>query len=556
MKALVVSLIMTVSMFISTAHADYTIYPFPVCEGGTFANPDIDGDIVVWQGSDTDIYWKQLGDPGQPNRIIADGTQTYPAVSGDIVVWYNYNTQRDICSYDLQAGGEPLNITNDSPKQWYPDVSGNYIVYEHYTSDNVYNIYLYGHGVIEGKTTQQLRPAIDGDIVVWGDARADGFENYDIYYYDLSSTSPEAYPVYGSPGDRWHPDVSGSVVVWREDPGDGSGFNIYGYDLNDPATGRISICTVSGNQEYPAISGNIVVWENMSDSSIWAFDLDNRAEGIFEVSDGTGSNTAPAVYVDPVSGKKTIVWAHNGDIVAAELQDYSDVEVTSPDGGESFTAGDPMLITWTADGAVPSVLIEFSSNGGADWAEVATVSGTNSYLWGAVENVDSTDCLIRITNTKYPNVTSISDGPFEVHPIPDEIAVISPNGGEMVLAGSEMEIQWTSVGDVNDVVILFSPDNEQTWQTVTASTANDGAFTWDAVPADANSVQCLIHISDVTDSSTWDMNDDHFTVFQCKTSLTADLTGDCFVNIADYAELARQWLDCGNPYDPAWCLRN
>jgi beta propeller repeat protein len=541
---------MTVLMFTSTAQAAYSINRFAVCtDSGDQANPDIDGDTVVWEDADSDIHWAQIGSAS--SAIIADGTQTYPAVSGDIVAWYNNNTQRDICTYNLQAGGVPVYITNDAAKQWYPDISGDYIVYEHL--DGFYNIYLYDDTlgssvVIEAAAAHQLRPAIDGTLAVWGDGRDDGFANYDIYYCDLSVTPYEAYLVSGSANDQWNPAVSGSVIVWREDPGDGSGFNIYGYDLTDQATGRFPICTASGNQEYPAISGNIVVWEDQSDLNIWAFDLDNRAEGAFRVSDGTGTNKSPAI-----SGK-TIVWEKTGDIVGAELLTPTTVTVTAPVGGESLEIGQPTTITWTTTGPVTHVEIEFSPDGKANWTPVATISDTGSYAW--IPTQESTDCWIQITNVDDETATDTSDAAFTVYSIPNSITLTDPNGGEMVLAGSELEIQWTSVGDVNDVVILFSPDNEQTWQTVTASTANDGAFTWDAVPADANSVQCLIHISDVADSSTWDMNDEHFTVFQCKTSLTADLTGDCFVDVADIAELARQWLECGNPHDPAWCLGN
>ncbi|MHC5174133.1 MAG: hypothetical protein ACYSPJ_10450, partial [Planctomycetota bacterium] len=149
--------------------------------------------------------------------------------------------------------------------------------------------------------------------------------------------------------------------------------------------------------------------------------------------------------------------------------------------------------------------------------------------------------------------TDTSDATFEVYQIPDLITVTDPNGGEQFLAGSEMDIYWTTVGDVNDVKIIFSDNDGADWQIVTPTTKNDGTFTWDAMPADANSTQCLIHVSDVADSSTWDMSDSWFTVFQCDVELTADLTGDCFVDIADLAEMARQWLICGNPHDPAWC---
>jgi hypothetical protein len=38
-------------------------------------------------------------------------------------------------------------------------------------------------------------------------------------------------------------------------------------------------------------------------------------------------------------------------------------------------------------------------------------------------------------------------------------------------------------------------------------------------------------------------------VYKCRSSLTADFTGDCYVNLYDLAGFAEQWLNCGNPTD-------
>jgi beta propeller repeat protein len=549
-------------MLIPTAKADYTINRFPVYEGaGDQTNPDIDVDTVVWQGSDSHIYWKS-GD-ATPNVVNSGGTQTYPAVSNGVVVWYDshtYNpgtgdtTQRDIYGYNLQSQGHLFITSNDDIKQWHPDISGNTIVYEHLGS--AYNVYVYDIGsglseVIETASSHQIRPAVDGNLVVWGDARNDGYADFDIYMCDLSVKPYVAQAVSPSDGDQWEPAVSGRIIVWREDPGNGSGLNIYGYDLDDSATGVFQIFTTAGDQDYPAISGNIVAWQDQSRGAgnydIWAIDLNDLAAGPFEVSDGTGDNQRPAV-----SGK-TIVWQHNGDIWAAELLVPSTITVTSPNGGGVYLAGSEINFSWTHTGPVDEVLIEFSSNGGTDWAPVNTVENTGSYTWISFEDVDSANCLIRVTNTADGTATDTSDATFEIYQIPDSITVTDPNGGEQFLAGSEMDITWTSVGDVNDVKIELSDNDGADWQIVTLTTENDGAFTWDAVPADANSTQCIIHISDVADSSTWDISDTLFTVFQCDVDLTADLTGDCFVDIADFAELAAQWLSCGNLNDPTWC---
>ncbi|MHC4386815.1 MAG: GPI anchored serine-threonine rich family protein, partial [Planctomycetota bacterium] len=272
----------------------------------------------------------------------------------------------------------------------------------------------------------------------------------------------------------------------------------------------------------------------------------------FKVSNpaDTNANQFPAI-----SGK-TIVWQRAGstdDILGAKLLDPSEVDVTYPNGGESVEAGTSMTITWTSTGPVDNVLIEFSSDGGASWVDVNTVPNTGSYLWDPVADVESTNCLVAVTNVDDPTAYDESDGVFELYRIPNSITVIAPNGGEQFLAGKPMDIVWTSFGPITNVKIEFSDNDGVHWQTVVASTPNDEAFTWTAAP-DVNSQACSIRITDAEDPATSDISDAALTVFQCDSNLTADLTGDCFVDLGDYAEFARQWLDCGNPYDPSWCL--
>ena len=38
-------------------------------------------------------------------------------------------------------------------------------------------------------------------------------------------------------------------------------------------------------------------------------------------------------------------------------------------------------------------------------------------------------------------------------------------------------------------------------------------------------------------------------MYQCRPTLTADLTGDCYTDLRDLAVFCLQWLDCGNPFD-------
>ncbi|OQY03282.1 MAG: hypothetical protein B6I25_08240 [Planctomycetales bacterium 4572_13] len=561
------TLMMVISIFTSTTQAAYRVNPFVVCEAtGDQQRPDIDGDIVVWQDSDTDIYWKQIDSPNGPNVIDSGGSQTYPAISGNKVVWRDDrgtspNNQRDIYSFDLLSQTlltEPNMPFEDGILQQDPDVSGNLTVYRHDGSNKT--IYIYDsdpntNQVVSAASTDQYEPAIDGTIVVW-------MENVgppQVFVRDVSTTD---LALRISPTSNWqrNPAISGRVIVWDEDSGDGT-YNIYGYDLDDPETGTFSICTAAGDQKYPAISGNIVAWQNAVDDNIWAIDLDDMAEGCFVVSDGTGDNQLPAVFADTLSDKKTIVWQRHydgyWDIWATELRDPSTVTVIDPNGGEWFLAGSGVVdVNWTTTGPVDEVLIEFSSDGKVTWTDVNTVENTGntgSYPW-PIADVNSADCWIRVTNTADGEATDTSNAAFEIYQIPDSITVTYPNGGEQFLAGSEVvDVNWTYVGDFDAVKIEFSDSNGANWEEVIASTPNTGSYLWDSNEV-TDSNQCLIHISDAANSSTWDKSDSRFTFFQCDTALTADLTGDCFVGIADFAEFAYQWLLCGNPHNDDWCF--
>ena len=79
------------------------------------------------------------------------------------------------------------------------------------------------------------------------------------------------------------------------------------------------------------------------------------------------------------------------------------------------------------------------------------------------------------------------------------------------------------------------------------------AYQWNPV-ADVDSTECMIRVSDFDHNEVNDELDGTFTIFQCDRALTADVTGDCFVGLDDFAEMAAQWLTCGNPYDADWCL--
>jgi hypothetical protein len=134
-----------------------------------------------------------------------------------------------------------------------------------------------------------------------------------------------------------------------------------------------------------------------------------------------------------------------------------------------------------------------------------------------------------------------------VAPTASTVTLLSPNASEIIVGGTMYPIEWNTTGPVEKVFIEFSTDNGNTWLKVSpSSVANTGSFNW-LVPM-VDSENCLVRVANANNLAVYDVSDGVFFVYQC--SIDGDLTGDCIVNLTDFAIMAANWLDCANPYNP------
>ena len=183
------------------------------------------------------------------------------------------------------------------------------------------------------------------------------------------------------------------------------------------------------------------------------------------------------------------------------------ITVTSPNGGEHWQVGSSHNITWTSVETAGNIHIEYSVNNGGAWADVTPSSAnTGSFTW-TIPNEISSNCLVRISETD-GSPSDISDAVFAISAVP-ELTVTTPNGGEDWKAGTNHNVTWTSVETSGFVHLEYSADNGSTWADITASTIDDGTYSW-TVP-NMPSSECLVRISD-TDGSPSDISDTQFTI--------------------------------------------
>jgi uncharacterized protein len=128
--------------------------------------------------------------------------------------------------------------------------------------------------------------------------------------------------------------------------------------------------------------------------------------------------------------------------------------------------------------------------------------------------------------------------------------VLSPSGGENLITPGAHTITWktTDGAEMDQVMIDYSTDNGQNWRQI-SPWWNTGWYRWDPLPV-VDSNQCRVRLSSLNDTAVSATSDETFTIFQCRKQLSADLNGDCYVDLLDFAILAADWLECGNPFDP------
>jgi hypothetical protein len=87
-----------------------------------------------------------------------------------------------------------------------------------------------------------------------------------------------------------------------------------------------------------------------------------------------------------------------GEDVVLYLTKEPNITVTSPNGLEALPAETLHEITWTSEGDIQNVKIQYSTDSGTNWIEiVASTENDGSYVW-EVPNNPSLECLIRISD--------------------------------------------------------------------------------------------------------------------------------------------------------------
>ena len=125
--------------------------------------------------------------------------------------------------------------------------------------------------------------------------------------------------------------------------------------------------------------------------------------------------------------------------------------VTSPNGGESWEATSVHNITWTMQGTVGNVKIEYSTNGGTSYTDIVASAPNNGTYSCTVPNTPSSNCLVRISEASRSDISDVSNAAFTIAPPPTPKAPLGP--------AIDTRLDSTETKKINKITWQANPEN-------------------------------------------------------------------------------------------------
>ncbi len=274
---------------------------------------------------------------------------------------------------------------------------------------------------------------------------------------------------------------------------------------NGGETWRVgSIYTISWSDNGGVVSNNLTVQYSVDGANWIGISTGEANDGSYSwtIPDNVSVSASVRVYDASRPGNSDV--SDLAFSIALPL-----INITSPNGGETYAVGDAPVITWTTEGAVSENLTLEYTTDGANFNLIAPAqANTGSYAW-TIPDFVSTSVKIRITDGNRPTVSGLSNANFTVIQYPT-VTVTAPNGGEVYTIGDTLPITWSYKGlNINPLTISYSLDNFVTGSVIATGVAHaTRSYNW-AIPDNAlaaNTLKVKIYdplrsvISDISDA--------------------------------------------------------
>lgn len=287
-----------------------------------------------------------------------------------------------------------------------------------------------------------------------------------------------------------------------------------------PMPCALDLISPDGGESWSRNSSHQIRWNTVGDcGALVKIELLRNGQACLTIAEATSNDgTYPwtavgcdseesgyTIRITELAGNKSVESNGTFSIPVCTMQ------VTSPNGGESWMAETARTITWDAGAACgASVRIELLRNGILCQRIDDAAPNTGTYGWTA-ENCDGhTDGYrIRVTDNSTGTVDS-SDGDVQIPTPPCAIAVTAPNGGESWGEGSTQTLTWTASHCGDDVRIELLRDGSPC-VVIADAAPNTGAFVWNVESCPGASGAWKVRVTDL-DSQTSDDSEQAFAI--------------------------------------------
>ena len=291
------------------------------------------------------------------------------------------------------------------------------------------------------------------------------------------------------------------------------------FTIQPVQAGSITVTAPNGGEAWTVGSSQSITWSSANVSGNVKLEYStNGGSGWTTISastanDGTESWTVPNAVT--TQGRVRVT-----SVNETTVKDVSDANftiqappptltVTAPNGGESWTVGTSQSITWSSANLSGNVKLEYSLDGGSNWATIAATTANDGTEAWSIPNTPTTQARVRVSSVNSPSVSDTSNADFTLLAQP-ALTLTAPNGGESWTVGSVQSITWTTVNVSGTVKLEYSATGAAPWTPIAASTANDGAEDW-TVP-NAPTTLARVRISSVDAPTVNDTSNAAFTI--------------------------------------------
>ncbi len=118
------------------------------------------------------------------------------------------------------------------------------------------------------------------------------------------------------------------------------------------------------------------------------------------------------------------------------------VTVTSPNGGENWTANSSRNVTWSSTGTIANVKIEYTTDGTNYSVVTASTTNNGTYAW-TVPNTPSTTSKVRVSDATNSAINDVSNANFTIS-APDVTPPVISNVASSGVTSNSATITWTT----------------------------------------------------------------------------------------------------------------